>query len=465
MVERFNTSKVERPKTSQEVIQETSSEVSDLKFEVKNQAKFESLLQDPVLQWAFEKLGKQMSEKTFWKEWEKLGNVNVSNKLKIYEKKNPGLNLYIKSLWLENAGNFKTLTTEQKIKYAALNEAIKTEKNAENIIKKSKEIEEKYAKKMENNFTKKHLTNFLQLKETLKDYWLNDQEIKKFQELVDLIDKWETLKKKFYADLHLWGAPRGALTVMPATIERWLLVGALVVWFIIWWLTVYIVMSNKDKNKPRKRIESFTRTWSMKEVSEWVTYKDDLYSYEHWELKMCEIDEEWNFIQRARNAVKSGVNYFQNRKIDMIVEWTVQIKFPLENEGKVIEHYDADTWTFTVDLYFPEEPVLDVVNVSTKVLNESTEAVRMDEWKNFQSELMVQWIEAIKQQAIKDWIVEKWQETMIRKATEHYKWILDLIANNETWYKLVVNVHYMNELPQEFQSIPQDSLKVPQPKG
>ena len=229
MVERLDVPTFERPKTSEEVIQESASEVSDLKFEVKNQAKFESLLQDPVLQWAFEKLGKQMSEKTFWKEWEKLGNVNVSNKLKIYEKKNPGLNLYIKSLWLENAGSFRTLTTEQKIKYTALTEAIKTEKNAEDIIKKAKEIEEKYAKKMENNFTKKHLTNFLQLKETLKDYWLNDQEIKKFQELVDLIDKWETLKKKLYADLHLWGAPRGALTAMPATIERWLIIGALVV--------------------------------------------------------------------------------------------------------------------------------------------------------------------------------------------------------------------------------------------
>jgi hypothetical protein len=62
------------------------------------------------------------------------------------------------------------LTIEQKIKYTALNEAIKTEKGAENIIKKAKEIEEKYANKMQNNFTKKHITNFLQLKETLKDY-------------------------------------------------------------------------------------------------------------------------------------------------------------------------------------------------------------------------------------------------------------------------------------------------------
>ena len=462
MVERFNTS--EKPQTPEEVIQESASEVSDFEFEVRNQAKFESLLQDPVLQWAFEKLGKQMSEKTFWKEWENLGNVNVSDKLKIYERNNPWLNLYIQSLWLENSGSFRTLTTEQKIKYAALNEAIKTEQNAENIIKKAKEIEEKYTNKMQNNFTKNHITNFLQLKETLKDYWLNDQEIKKFKELVDLIDKWWTLKKKLYEGVHFRTGSR-TLVAMPLVSEWWLIIAGLVLTFILWWLTVYLVMSNKDRNKPRKRIESFTRTWSMKEISEWATYKDDLYSYEHWELKMYEIDEEWNFLKRARNAVKSGVNYFQNRKIDMIVEWTVQIKFPLENEGKIIENYDDDTWTFTVDLYFPEEPILDVVNVSTKVLNESTELVRMDEWKNFQSELMAQWIESIKQQAIEDWIIEKWQEAMIRKVTEHYKWILDLVINNETWYNLVINVHYSDELPPEEQLDQPTSVKVPEVKG
>ncbi len=463
MVERLDSS-LETPMNEAEVIQESASEVSDLKFEVKNQAKFESLMQDPVLQWAFEKLSKQMSEKIFWKEWEKLGNVNVSNKLKIYEKKNPWLNLYVKSLWLEKAGIFKNLTIEQKIKYTALNEAIKTEKGAENIIKKAKEIEEKYANKMQNNFTKKHITNFLQLKETLKDYWLNNEEIKKFQELVDLIDKWETLKKGLYENVRFWWSTN-TLAAMPATIERWLVIGALVVWVIVWWLVVYVAMSNKDRKKPWKDIQSFTRTWSMKEVSERITYQDQLYSYEHWELKMCEIDENWNLIKRARNAVKSWVNYFQNRKVDMIVEWTAQIKFPLKDQGKIIEHYDANTWTFTVDLYFPETPTIDVVNVSSRVLNESTEVVRMDEWKDFQSELLAQWIESIKQQAIADWIVEKWRQAMIEKATKHYKWILDLIINDETQYKLIINTHYMDELPPDLKPAQQDTLKVPQPKG
>ncbi len=180
---------------------------------------------------------------------------------------------------------------------------------------------------------------------------------------------------------------------------------------------------------------------------------------------MWEIDEYWNLIKRARNAVKSWVNYFQNRKVDMIVEWTAQIKFPLKDQGKIIEHYDANTWTFTVDLYFPETPTIDVVNVSSRVLNESTEVVRMDEWKDFQSELLAQWIESIKQQAIADWIVEKWRQAMIEKATKHYKWILDLIINDETQYKLIINTHYMDELPPDLKPAQQDTLKVPQPKG
>jgi hypothetical protein len=317
---------------------------------------------------------------------------------------------------------------------------------------------------MQNNFTKKHITNFLQLKETLKDYWLNNEEIKKFQELVDLIDKWETLKKGLYENVRFWWSTN-TLAAMPATIERWLVIGALVVWVIVWWLVVYVAMSNKDRKKPWKDIQSFTRTWSMKEVSERITYQDQLYSYEHWELKMCEIDENWNLIKRARNAVKSWVNYFQNRKVDMIVEWTAQIKFPLKDQGKIIEHYDANTWTFTVDLYFPETPTIDVVNVSSRVLNESTEVVRMDEWKDFQSELLAQWIESIKQQAIADWIVEKWRQAMIEKATKHYKWILDLIINDETQYKLIINTHYMDELPPDLKPAQQDTLKVPQPKG
>jgi hypothetical protein len=49
MVERLDSS-LETPMNEAEVIQESASEVSDLKFEVKNQAKFESLMQDPVLQ-------------------------------------------------------------------------------------------------------------------------------------------------------------------------------------------------------------------------------------------------------------------------------------------------------------------------------------------------------------------------------------------------------------------------------
>ena len=94
MVERLDAPKVERPETSEEVIQEYKSELFDFKLEVKDQAKFESLLKDPVLQWAIEKIFNQVSDKAFWKEWRKLNELNISNVLEEYEKQNKFITIH-----------------------------------------------------------------------------------------------------------------------------------------------------------------------------------------------------------------------------------------------------------------------------------------------------------------------------------------------------------------------------------
>ncbi|MBQ5945828.1 hypothetical protein IJL65_05700 [bacterium] len=52
----------------------------------------------------------------------------------------------------------------------ALNKALKTEKTLEDVIRKTKELQEKYSEKMSIGLGRTHIKNFLQLKETLKDY-------------------------------------------------------------------------------------------------------------------------------------------------------------------------------------------------------------------------------------------------------------------------------------------------------
>ena len=135
MVERFDMM------NESEVVQEITPELSWLKLEVKDEKEFEKLLQDPILQWATEKIFNQMSDKSFWKEREKLNNINIAKTLGQYEKKYPWLRLYAKILWLEKLDNFKDLTNEQKINFMALNKALKTEKTLEDVIRKTKELQ------------------------------------------------------------------------------------------------------------------------------------------------------------------------------------------------------------------------------------------------------------------------------------------------------------------------------------
>ena len=401
MVERFDMM------NESEVVQEITPELSWLKLEVKDEKEFEKLLQDPILQWATEKIFNQMSDKSFWKEREKLNNINIAKTLGQYEKKYPWLRLYAKILWLEKLDNFKDLTNEQKINFMALNKALKTEKTLEDVIRKTKELQEKYSEKMSIGLGRTHIKNFLQLKETLKDYWLNDNEIQKIQDLVNLINKSETIKNQLTEMMakHLavmYGPGRRRM----CSVSVRLIVVAAVAMFWLWFMTHVLI--SKNKAKPRERMESFTRSTWMREILQRASYEDNESTTLKERTGIFEIDENAWLWERLW---KWTANYVENKEIIMEVKWTVKAQFDLLNDGcNWIVNYDSETWKRRIDVYLPE-PKLVTQDVSMQVLHESwRELVKIEERENMHWKMLDKWKDLLIQNAKDNQIIEKSKE-------------------------------------------------------
>ena len=408
MVERLDAPKVERPETSEEVIQEYKSELFDFKLEVKDQAKFESLLKDPVLQWAIEKIFNQVSDKAFWKEWRKLNELNISNVLEEYEKQNKWVRIIYaeRNLWLKDVTSFENLTNEQKINFMALNDALKTEKTTEDIINKIKELQDKYARKMAWSLEWSHVKNFLQLKGVLKDYWLNNKEIQKFQELVELIDKNKMIMKKITEMMTYKGKFWEKMIV-----SGWWVVG-FVIMTIIAWVELWYILFHKDSDDFEPEPVIVVKEDEPVQI-EYIEGVEKCIFWEIWFTKSVQFDlkqyrqdnidrTEWNPIFRflwlgglsrwARRWIKKSINVFQTRHVEIDLEWKMELEYNLDPQKSWTEMYRRGD-TLVIET---EEPKLKFSEDHKLTRKVDTEFIALDDFENSEYEEFQKWINDIK---------------------------------------------------------------------
>lgn len=434
MVEKLDSSVLKTPMTEAEVMQESAADLSDLKFEVKNQARFEKLLQDPTLQRAFEKLFDKMSNKSFWKEWEKLSNIDVHDVLKNHKSNNVWLELYAdKILGLEGETIFKNMNNRQKLNFMAFDKALKTEKTTEDVLNKTKELQEKYINKLSSSFSWNHITNFLQLKKTLKEYWLTETEIQKIKELVDIIDMSATVKNAATEYIVKMYGPLMHPKMLSASVTLWGTALAIIIGLslVVWWLLTYVLFFPKEKEKP-VTINSFWTTTEMKEILEVLSYQWTIAEFTEWEAQLFDIQTD-NWFLWWKKPIKRIFNKAETREIKMFVNWEAVVWFDVKQTCLMNTNMD-DKWNVSIKILLPE-PKISVRNTTAQVVDETYEAIKIDDFKHLQETVRQQWIDIWVEKLKENWIIEEWKKSIKRQFESYFRETYRPLE--QTWIRLV----------------------------
>lgn len=435
MSERSETSTFEAPISSSEVIEESIvTDLSGLQIELKDQAKFESLLKDPVLQWAFEKIFDKLSNKVFWKEWDKLSDVDVHSALKNHKNNNMSLELYAdKVLWLDGVTFFKNMNRTQKLNFMAFDKALKTGKTTEDVLSKMKELQEQYINRLSSSFSWNHITNFLQLKKTLKDYWLTEKEIQKIKELVDIIDMNETITKAVMEYVVKMYGPLMHPKMLSATVSLWGTALAIIIGLsmVVWWLITYAFFFPKEKEKPMT-INSFWTTTEMKEILEILSYQGTIAEFTEWEVELFDIQTD-NWVFWWKKPFKWALNKAETRKVKMFVTWEAVVWFDLHQSCFMKTNMD-ENGNVSIKLILPE-PKISVRNTTAQVVDETYEAIKIDDFKHLQETVRQQWIDVWVQKLKEKWLIEEWERSFKRQFESYFREVYRPLE--ETWIRLV----------------------------
>ena len=310
----------------------------------KNLEKFQELSKDKDVENGFNKVLDKCSNEVFKDEWEKFNKINISKTLENIIKNDPRLILYINSelklpFW---KSQFSELTTEEKINFSALYEAIYNQHKiqSKDPTVRCSNILQNNQNKIKNKLNLMNISNRWILKNTLtKDFWLTENEAKKLQDYLTIISKHpEFINQNQYIKAGIW------------KFWRWL-----IIWLVWWILSTLWVMYVKDLFKPNP--ETTTNLWNTviddpKAILQILTQSLDFTTSGKIEKSLFTVNEDDGFVFRW---LKELANFFETKEIEMTMDWTLALRYDMDWAKINIDHY---TWETTIYIKHPDFVIL-----------------------------------------------------------------------------------------------------------
>ena len=388
-------------KEEKELIDSTTEELSDLDINPRKRLEFENKLkeyqQDPELKSAYDKINDKIIGKVISEKWKEYENTNVTHTIDYIIKQYPKLWFsVVEGLWLPKSsdGNrvvlFNDLPSNKKLRFIALNEAIKQRspskllKNKDPLdertigVGKNKhthyliednyasvynDIQDKLKQELELMNWVDFLTKFKSSETTLKqDFWLTDQECNKLKEF----DKFSKKNEKFLWGIPLLGlwrwAPKWAPKLSPKPggypwlfliVLGWVVLGTGVWIWRVWEKQLHVFDKDPelvvDETKPieiefTEEVEKLTslEVWFHKQkVYTLKPYSDENIKNTEWNPSFRAVPfigpllEIWSREWRKwRKRLKNGA---QSRHIKMDLHWKFGFQYDLKNtKGKLL---------------------------------------------------------------------------------------------------------------------------------
>lgn len=386
---------------------ETREELNNLETRVsRDRRKFETLSNDSSLKKWLKKIMEKSLEwkiKTFTESYNKYSKKSVDEYTNDMIKKHPDLISFIGwelklpvKIWeSKNKVNFSQLSFEQKLSFMALVNVYRDNIKKYKDIKPSKIIDNyrkymnDFIKESTNNFNKeidknKNIIWMVDLKKVLKNtYWLTDEESKKVEEYVELIQKhpeyvWWILEKfKMQEAAWDWRSFWNFLKVV------------VIVWGAIWWLSQFKWCFSIQN--PETRVY-----WDHTEIENFEEIFKIISGVETTDSRVREfhadglghVDLWWSFLKPVEwfvNWVADVVNLTGLENRDMLME--VKCKNYYAFDFKWVKCFlQKENWERTVYLKWVKKPeiITDVTDV--KILDSKKELIKLKKFDNFEIE-------------------------------------------------------------------------------
>ena len=375
--------------TTEEIFESTKNELNVLwKWVRKDYEKFQTLSKNLDLKKWLNKLFDINCEKVFWEDWKKFESINVWNQLNDILEKYP--DLWLKVVWDFKLplweSKFSNLTTEQKLNYSILYEAVywknpfyKKEPTSGDILNRIKSINLKYTDKINKNFRNINISNFLQVEKTLKeDFKLTPNEAWKVKEYL------ETIKKH---PEFLWD-----MVIMESWMPWWYIIVA-VLWIALWALWMHYI-DNIWKINPETTKDIWETVIEEPEAILYLlTQKFKFSTSGSIKKKMfTESDDPDSLIEIWKNFLKRWINLFETKELTMEMVGDLALKYDLDGSSLSVNHSTGEV------ILKIKKPDIVVIDSNAEVINSNGEVFELQAFRNAEMELE----NSLKQKAIKE---------------------------------------------------------------
>lgn len=364
---------------TEELFENTKGELNLLKDNTSDYEKFESLSKDSTLKNWMEKIYNKACDKVFSEERKHFEKLHIWWTLQKILKKYPDLLIYITwDLWLSlTEKNFSKLSTEKKLNFTALYQAVlwnnildKKNPASSDIFNRVKRNLHENTEKISDNFKRKNVSNFLQLEKTLKeDFWLTANESEKVKEYLELIKKHPELASNGFSVIESW------------MWSWWWMLIWLVTWLLLWALWMHYI-DNIWKINP----ETTNNVWDVvieePEAILWLlTQKFEFHTDGSIKKKLFTESEENTLVEWWKNLIKKGINLFETKELTMEMSWDLALKYDLEWSSLTVNH---TTWEVVLRV---KKPDIIVVDSNAEITNSNGEVFEMQTFRNAEMEL------------------------------------------------------------------------------
>ena len=369
--------------------------------------KFEWYVQDPEIKSWLDKIFTKLSKDKFSKEYKKYESMDISKEFDDIFNRYPRLWLEISwNLWLPSkATKFSDLTTTEKMNfnalYRAVNDKMFFEKNSdfttEKVYRRIKEQQRRMLSTINSEFERKNYANFLNLEDTLADFWLTESERKKMQEYLLFI--------KDHPEM-LWTEYELASLKQEAGIWWYLIV--LVIGLAIG-IGIWLYVDNIWRPDPEKTtiLNWTTEIKNPEKILNRLTQKAEFTNSWERKVEMYKKNDNDSYI---KTKVKELINKVQKREIQMELSWDLCLKRDPKKFCKMEVKSNGWKWVLYLTLAKPDVIVL---NDKVNILNEDTELVQVSQFKQTQEELRQELIKkAIEDAKADPNFYEKWKNEL-----------------------------------------------------
>lgn len=377
----------------------TNEKLNDLKerlpdsFQPFNSKKFEELSKSPEVKRSLEKILLGCANESVKKDRELLQKEDISSIYKNIIKDYPALRVDLSVKFWLNLGEkkFSNLPIEKKNILIGLYRTYKEKpKNQKVFLDKVNLIINDINESTQKKFNWKQFKNAFIIskenpgafKKTLIDLWVQEKDIPKFKEYLDMLKKY----------------PKA---VQEAWFWNWFVIG-LIIWVLLTWAWVYIY---NDLTKPDPSTEIFQTEWkieNIREVLKVLMVQADFEKTDSIKKKQFTLDEDGNPIL---NYMKERINKMQSIELKMQVKGNLGLKYDFTNVDSDIKYKQLPNWTELVkaDIYIPNPPEVVIMNSKSTVLYKNRERIQLESFNQVEQELKDKTEKAMIEQAMEPW--------------------------------------------------------------